>query len=41
MTEEEERTIYWEAVSRLNEIINMGNKNQEEIIEELKEDLEE
>ena len=39
MSEEKERELYWQAVECLNEIINSGNKDRAEILEELDDDL--
>ena len=39
MKEEEERVLYWDAVSKLQEIIEAGNMSREEILSELDDDL--
>ena len=40
MNEEEARIKYWEAVEVLNEIIKVGAKTRQEILDELENDLE-
>ncbi len=39
MTEEEERTLYWNAVDSLNHLLEGSDKTKEEILRELDEDL--
>lgn len=41
MNEEQARLKYWEAVQALQEWINFGPDSKEEVLEELKNDLEE
>ena len=39
MTEEEERGLYWDAVGKLQKIIDSGRSGRQDVLDELEGDL--